>query len=65
MFVIRCENCGAEQRWSEGVTLGQDTVIEVAERAVYCECGNGVEEKAGKLNKVSSEYEQVKNIFPS
>ncbi|MDP9728981.1 MULTISPECIES: hypothetical protein [Alicyclobacillus] len=49
MFIIRCENCGAEQRWGDGVTLGQGTVIEVADKAVYCECGAGVEEENGKL----------------
>lgn len=51
MFIITCENCGREQRWGEGVTVGQGTVIEVADRAVFCECGRGVEEDStGRLN---------------
>lgn len=49
MFIVKCENCGREQHWGEGVTVGQETVIEVADRAVFCECGAGVEEKNGTL----------------
>ncbi|MFX4300905.1 hypothetical protein ACOJUR_01275 [Alicyclobacillus tolerans] len=45
MFIIRCENCGAEQRWGDGVTVGQVTLIEVADKAVFCECGATVEEE--------------------
>lgn len=52
MFVIRCENCGAEQRWGDGVELGVNTVIEVADGAVFCKCGNGVEETNGVVNNV-------------
>lgn len=51
MFIIRCENCGAEQRWGEGLIVGQGTVIEVANRAVFCECGAAVEEENGELVK--------------
>lgn len=51
MFIIRCENCGAEQHWGEGVTIGQGTVIEVADRAVYCECGAEWEEDGGTLRE--------------
>lgn len=49
VFIIKCTNCGREQYWSDGVTVGQGTVIEVADRAVYCECGAVVEEENGEL----------------
>ncbi|WP_179123075.1 hypothetical protein [Ferroacidibacillus organovorans] len=49
MFIIKCQKCGAEQRWGEGMMLGQGTVIEVADRAVFCECEAGVEEENGEL----------------
>lgn len=52
MFIIRCKNCGAEQHWGAGVTFGQGTVIEMADRAVFCKCGNGVEETNGVVNNV-------------
>ncbi|GMA66073.1 hypothetical protein [Alicyclobacillus fastidiosus] len=41
MFIIKCVSFGKEQHWDEGVTLGVGTVIEVANRAVYYECGGG------------------------
>lgn len=61
MFVIKCENCGREQYWGEGVTIGQGTVIEVADRAVFCECGNGVEEEDGELVKTPTSLSAAKS----
>ena len=49
MFIIKCSQCGQEQNWCDGVTLGENTVIEVADKAVYCECGSAVEEIKGTL----------------
>ncbi|MFD1674949.1 hypothetical protein [Alicyclobacillus fodiniaquatilis] len=49
MFIIKCTNCGREQYWGEDVSVGQGTVIEVADKAVYCTCGAGVEEENGIL----------------
>lgn len=54
MFIIKCQECGAEQRRGEGIMLGQGTVIEVADRAVICECGAGVEEENGDLKDIES-----------
>lgn len=54
MFIITCKRCGREQHWGEGVIAGQGTVIEVANRAIYCECGSGVEEEHGELHGIES-----------
>lgn len=49
MFMIYCETCGRQQHWAADVTPGADTLIEVANHAVHCICGAGVEEDNGRL----------------
>lgn len=44
---VRKMRCGA--KLGQGVTVGQGTVIEVADRAVFCGCGAGVEEVKGEM----------------
>ena len=58
MFIVKCENCGREQHWGEGVTVGQGTVIEVADKAVFCECGAGVEEMTGVVKSIQHHYDE-------
>jgi hypothetical protein len=49
MFIIKCLNCGREQKWGAGIVPGECTEIEIADKAVYCTCGNFVEEENGKI----------------
>jgi hypothetical protein len=51
MFIVKCTNCGREQKWATGVNVGE-AAIQVAGFSVFCSCGTIVTEECDVLREI-------------
>jgi hypothetical protein len=50
VFLIKCDNCGKEVQWRDGIVVGQ-IEIECCGSTVICSCGAGISEDCGTLRE--------------